>query len=635
MKPSLTTDWATWAAAIATCGVTVFAVHYLHFYADAGNPAESAPPVIAVLIVSPLAVAAALLRHRTTLFATKNLYIFFIATSVAALVAGNGFFQRFIVLTTILFYKATDANRMTAYQEPVPAWFAPKDRDVITDMYEGGAAGVPWSAWIVPIVFWTCFMTAFFILQLSMMSMLRKQWVERERLAFPQAVLPAQLALGLGGRSLFSSPLFWGGFTMAFVYHLLCGVNHYLDLVHWGHTIQPFEGVHMRPWRQLHVHPSFGIRISWTVLGIGYLINQEISFSIWAFIVLIKIAQICADAAGFTATGFPTMPGQAIGAFFFLGALGVWAARRHISEVWKRGIGLIREPIDAGEPISHRTTVLAFSGSFCWVCAALMVSGLPLGLVLGVVGYLLMMGVSYARIRVESGAPIIWCLPFAGITFLGTVTAFTGARYAQAEVMIVLAMLGIMTIGFFPALMANQIEAMKLADLVNLPRRAVPTALIVGCVAGLLSSFLIVLPMFYRSGANVIARFETEVLWHPVRSVNDVINEPKISPHAYANAGLGGLVVLGLAAARHVCLWFPLHPVGYVIALTHGGGLMFGCIFIAWMIKALVLSYGGVRLFRLLAPFFIGLPFGEFAGFGFWYLLAPLFHGGAYPSVWG
>ena len=41
-------------------------------------------------------------------------------------------------------------------------------------------------------------------------------------------------------------------------------------------------------------------------------------------------------------------------------------------------------------------------------------------------------------------------------------------------------------------------------------------------------------------------------------------------------------------------------------------GKMFFTVLVAWMIKSMVLRYGGPRLFHRLRPFFLGLILGEF-----------------------
>ena len=38
----------------------------------------------------------------------------------------------------------------------------------------------------------------------------------------------------------------------------------------------------------------------------------------------------------------------------------------------------------------------------------------------------------------------------------------------------------------------------------------------------------------------------------------------------------------------------------------------------AWMFKATILRYGGVRLYRLMVPFFLGLALGEFSTAVLW-----------------
>ena len=64
---------------------------------------------------------------------------------------------------------------------------------------------------------------------------------------------------------------------------------------------------------------------------------------------------------------------------------------------------------------------------------------------------------------------------------------------------------------------------------------------------------------------------------------------------------------------RHRFAWWPLHPLGFPIASTftivYYGWLS---IFLAWLLKATILRYGGVRTYRALLPFFLGLILGDF-----------------------
>ena len=69
-------------------------------------------------------------------------------------------------------------------------------------------------------------------------------------------------------------------------------------------------------------------------------------------------------------------------------------------------------------------------------------------------------------------------------------------------------------------------------------------------------------------------------------------------------------------------LWWNLHPVGYAISGSWAINPMIGSIFIGWLLKWIVLKYGGIRLHRKAVPFFLGLVLGEFVIGAFWSLLA-------------
>ena len=76
-----------------------------------------------------------------------------------------------------------------------------------------------------------------------------------------------------------------------------------------------------------------------------------------------------------------------------------------------------------------------------------------------------------------------------------------------------------------------------------------------------------------------------------------------------------------LMAARQYFLWWPLHPVGFPIATTWVAGQIWLSVFLVWAIKTLVLKYGGVRLYRRVQRFFLGLILGNVSAGGVWFLI--------------
>jgi hypothetical protein len=81
------------------------------------------------------------------------------------------------------------------------------------------------------------------------------------------------------------------------------------------------------------------------------------------------------------------------------------------------------------------------------------------------------------------------------------------------------------------------------------------------------------------------------------------------STAAYA---FGLLFTLLLAMMRTRFLWWPFHPVGYLVSGSFGLFRLWLPIFVTWLVKTLILRYGGLDWFRKARPFFFGLIFGEF-----------------------
>jgi hypothetical protein len=72
--------------------------------------------------------------------------------------------------------------------------------------------------------------------------------------------------------------------------------------------------------------------------------------------------------------------------------------------------------------------------------------------------------------------------------------------------------------------------------------------------------------------------------------------------------GVGLVLTLGLMWLKLRFYWWPLHPVAFPIATALES--LTPTILVTWLIKAMVLRYGGLRAHRAVLPFFLGLLAG-------------------------
>ena len=81
-----------------------------------------------------------------------------------------------------------------------------------------------------------------------------------------------------------------------------------------------------------------------------------------------------------------------------------------------------------------------------------------------------------------------------------------------------------------------------------------------------------------------------------------------------------------LAAVRARFIGFPLHPAAYALNLTFANDFFWCDMFVAWVLKALILRYGGMKVYRLALPFFLGLILGDFVTGAAWSIVGTVFH---------
>ena len=66
-----------------------------------------------------------------------------------------------------------------------------------------------------------------------------------------------------------------------------------------------------------------------------------------------------------------------------------------------------------------------------------------------------------------------------------------------------------------------------------------------------------------------------------------------------------------MAVLRTRLSWWPLHPVALPLSTIWYTDTYFFSVFLAWAIKALVLKFGGPKLYRGTRPFFLGIIVGQ------------------------
>jgi hypothetical protein len=85
---------------------------------------------------------------------------------------------------------------------------------------------------------------------------------------------------------------------------------------------------------------------------------------------------------------------------------------------------------------------------------------------------------------------------------------------------------------------------------------------------------------------------------------------------------------------RRRFLWWPLHPIGYLLGATYPPYHLWSSIFFGWLAKYLVLRLGDIKRYRRMLPFFMGVVVGEYAMIGIWTILG-VFTGVGYYALPG
>jgi hypothetical protein len=179
-----------------------------------------------------------------------------------------------------------------------------------------------------------------------------------------------------------------------------------------------------------------------------------------------------------------------------------------------------------------------------------------------------------------------------------------------------LGMFDTFTLGNQPHALPHQFEGLKLADRTGMRPGSTTAVMAATVLLAVPMTFLCYLSVTYRLGAesalikfaNQGAEVYRQVLPNWLNS--DVYRLPNVMALSVMAASF--LVSCLLLAMRLRCIGTPLHPLGLALANGSSGiGDVVTAVFIASVVKAVILHYGGLQGYRRALPFFLGVMLGD------------------------
>ena len=529
-----------------------------------------------------------------------------------------------------LYYSAPENNwaqQVTPYIQP---WLQVGDEEAVKYFYEGLPRGkaLPWAAWIEPLAAWMVLFVAFFGAMIAIVILVRKQWIEYERLTFPLVQVPIAMIGDEDQKqgvlsAFFKNPAVWIGMLVPIVLYSQRALHNYFPFIPEGmpisHSYYFFDN-------------KFRLRLSlsYAVVGFGYLLSVKLGFSLWFLGLLTMLEHAVLHHFGIAGTdrvtgsslGSSSLLYQGFGALLALALSSVWVARHHLRDlVTKMRYNNQQKADDSGEILSYRQTGVLLFGSGGVMMVWCYLAGMSWWLVpcFLLVTFLLMFGIT--RIVAEGGLAVTRPPMMPNDVMVG---AFGAGALGPTNIG-ALGMTYPWAGSMRTTVMAAVIHGLKLAENYTITKRSrLFWAILLAGITAVVAALYTVLTLGYTYGALNMSVWFFGV--GPATSPYSFIayhtaNPFEASQSFYLVSGIGALVQLLLVVAHSRFLWWPLHPIAFPVSAFWTTHHLMPSIFLAWLVKSLALRYGGVRLYRKTRPFFLGLILGHYVAGGLWIII--------------
>lgn len=535
---------------------------------------------------------------------------------VGAAIPAYGLTSYFLGLIAIPYYLATPENQWVAFfHQYLPTWLVPSNEGgAMQYLFEGLPSPdmpIPWAMWVGPLSGWMMFIGAIVLGSICIAVILRKQWSEYERLAYPILQPAVDLAETEARVPLFKNHLFWIGVGIPFFIFTFNMISYFSP---------GFPRISLsRGWMPMgsyfpHIHVSLNLY----TMGFAYFANIEVLLSIWVFylfyctqISMYRRLGINLSSRGDTKSD-ATASLQAGGAFVMLVLWGLWMARHHIRDVFQKAFRPSSAIDDSEEMLSYRFCAFGLIFSLVFMVAWLHAVGIAWMVAIVLTLGFFMSYIGVARVIAETGV-VYYSMSMSGPGMLPFL--FGGPNGFDPSTKTALTVVNALSAQGKGIFMPPLVHVAKIGEMVQAHRKRLALGVVLTIVIGIAVAIVYTLYLGYTVGAynfndypftryppgaydGLVKALKSEVTWETER---------------YYFLLLGALTFAAVSFMRYRFAWWPLSPIGMVVPLTHAIHSIF-TIFLAWGIKLIIMQIGGVSFYRRTRPLFLGLLVGYVMG---------------------
>ncbi len=480
--------------------------------------------------------------------------------------------------------------------------------------------------WMPPLLRWWVFFTLLWGAPAGLAVLFRKRWVERERMSFPIIQLPLEVTRP--SVPSLANKWFWIAFGIAALINVINGLHVlYPGVPEIGVKIGQSQSFNLRrffvarPWSAVgRLHMCFYPFIT----GLGLLLPQDMSLSLWFFHLLWKAEAIVVAWLGWTdVREFPFMKEQSFGGYLAILGFSLWAARPYFRQVWARIIGGGDPAMDAREPMRYQTAFLIFAAGFIGVVMFGLSIKMALAVALGFFIQYYVMTMIVGRIRGEMGLPTHEIERLGPTVMQGNIL---GADILGKQNLTALSTFFGFTRGLRNIPYPHMLEGLYVSERLGADSRRLLLACIFFVPLGTVAAYVSYLHLGYYHGMG--ADWNRWMPWSCTESWRQLsrwLERPEGFHWGRTIAiAVGFAFYFGLQQVRSLWVWWPIHPAGFAISTTWYMSHMWTPMLVAWMSKTLVARYSGRDGVRSLAAVAFGLILGDVMTGATWTIISAI-----------